>query len=120
MAVVYGFTGRRGQTGTGFCMVFLLRGSITDTGLFDWQDFDNILDIYKSAEPALWGVTQIKKKGLRDMGASLGPEAAHHLALGSETLPLRMDRACRNAKLLTEFCCQPNKIKNVYYLFRRK
>jgi hypothetical protein len=53
MAVVYGFTGRRGQTGTGFCMVFLLRGSITDTGLFDWKDFDNILDIYKSAEPAL-------------------------------------------------------------------
>ena len=92
-----------------------LGGSITDTGLFDWQDFDNILDIYKSAEPALWGVTQIKKKGLRDMGASLGPEAAHHLAVGSETLPLRMDRACSNAKLLTEFCCQQDKIKNVYY-----
>ena len=92
-----------------------LGGSITDTGLFDWQDFDNILDIYKNTEPALWGVTQIKKKGLRDMGASLGPEAAHHLAVGSETLPLRMDKACSNAKLLTEFCCRQDKIKNVYY-----
>ncbi len=92
-----------------------LGGSITDTGLFDWQGFDNILDIYKNAEPALWGVTQIKKKGLRDMGASLGPEAAHHLAVGSETLPLRMDKACSNTKLLTEFCCQQDKIKNVYY-----
>ena len=92
-----------------------LGGSITDTGLFDWQAFDNILDIYKNTEPALWGVTQIKKKGLRDMGASLGPEAAHHLAVGSETLPLRMDKACSNAKLLTEFCCHQDKIKNVYY-----
>ena len=92
-----------------------LGGSITDTGLFDWQDFDNILDIYKNTEPALWGVTQIKKKGLRDMGASLGPEAAHHLAVGSETLPLRMDKACSNAKLLTEICCRQDKIKNVYY-----
>ena len=92
-----------------------LGGSITDTGLFDWQNFDNILDIYKPGEPALWGVTQIRKKGLRDMGASLGPEAAHHLAVGSETLPLRMDQACSNAKLLTEFCAQQDKIKNVYY-----
>lgn len=92
-----------------------LGGSITDTGLFDWQNFDNILDIYKRGEPALWGVTQIRKKGLRDMGASLGPEAAHHLAVGSETLPLRMDKACSNAKLLTEFCAQQDKIKNVYY-----
>jgi O-acetylhomoserine (thiol)-lyase len=92
-----------------------LGGSITDTGLFDWQGFDNILDIYKNTEPALWGVTQIKKKGLRDMGASLGPEAAHHLAVGSETLPLRMDKACSNTKLLTEFCSQQDKIKNVYY-----
>ena len=92
-----------------------LGGSITDTGLFDWQNFDNILDIYKPGEPALWGVTQIRKKGLRDMGASLGPEAAHHLAVGSETLPLRMDKACSNAKLLTEFCAQQDKIKNVYY-----
>lgn len=92
-----------------------LGGSITDTGLFDWQGFDNILDIYKNTEPALWGVTQIKKKGLRDMGASLGPEAAHHLAVGSETLPLRMDKACSNTQLLTEFCSQQDKIKNVYY-----
>lgn len=92
-----------------------LGGAITDTGLFDWQSFDNIFDNYKSAAPQLWGITQIKKKGLRDMGASLGPEAAHHLAVGSETLSLRMDKACSNAKLLTEFCSRQDKIKNVYY-----
>ncbi len=92
-----------------------LGGAITDTGLFDWENFPNIYDSYKGQDPSLWGITQIKKKGLRDMGASLGPEAAHHLAVGSETLSLRMDTACRNAKVITEFCDQHPRVKNVYY-----
>jgi O-acetylhomoserine (thiol)-lyase len=49
------------------------------------------------------------------MGASLGPEAAHHLAVGSETLPLRLDRACSNALELARFCNQHPHIKNTYY-----
>lgn len=92
-----------------------LGGSVTDTGLFDWSRFDNILDTYRNGNSQLWGITQIKKKGLRDMGASLGPEAAHHLAVGSETLPLRMDRACANAKLLTDFCAQHPGVNNTFY-----
>ena len=92
-----------------------LGGSVTETGLYDWSDFDNILETYRKGDPQLWGITQIKKKGLRDMGASLGPEAAHHLAVGSETLPLRMDRACGNAKLLTEFCAQHPNVNNTFY-----
>lgn len=92
-----------------------LGGAITDTGLYDWTGFANIFDAYKSQDPELWGITQIKKKGLRDMGASLGPEAAHHLAVGSETLSLRMDKACENAQAVAEFCEQHPKVKQVYY-----
>ncbi len=92
-----------------------LGGSITDTGNFDWSRFENIYDTYKKGDPATWGTTQIKKKGLRDMGASLGPEAAHHLAVGSETLPLRMDRSCANAQRLAEFCEQHENVKTTYY-----
>ena len=92
-----------------------LGGSVTDTGLYDWARFSNILETYRKGDSQLWGITQIKKKGLRDMGASLGPEAAHHLAVGSETLPLRMDRACANAKLLTEFCAQHPAVNNTFY-----
>lgn len=92
-----------------------LGGVITDTGLYNWQSYPHIDDNYKKQPPELWGITQIKKKGLRDMGASLGPEAAHHLAVGSETLPLRMDKACSNAKILAEFCSSQPKIQNVYY-----
>jgi O-acetylhomoserine (thiol)-lyase len=81
-----------------------LGGMLTDTGLFDWKDFPNILDLYKQGDSAMWGSTQVRKKGLRDFGATLGPEAAHHLAVGSETLPMRMDRASQNAQQLAEFC----------------
>lgn len=92
-----------------------LGGAITDTGLYDWTSFANILDNYKSQDKQLWGITQVKKKGLRDIGASLGPEAAHHLAVGSETLSLRMDKACNNAQLIAEFCSQHPKINQAYY-----
>jgi len=92
-----------------------LGGAITDTGLYDWTAFANIYDNYKNQDSSLWGITQVKKKGLRDIGASLGPEAAHHLAVGSETLSLRMDKACSNAQAVAEFCAQHPKVKQVYY-----
>lgn len=92
-----------------------LGGAITDAGNYDWNDFDNILETYRGSDSKLWGITQIKKKGLRDIGASLGPEAAHHLAVGSETLPMRMDRACSNAQALAEFCEQHSKVNNTFY-----
>ena len=92
-----------------------LGGVITDTGLYNWSSFENIYDTYRNEEPELWGITQIKKKGLRDMGASLGPEAAHHLAIGSETLSLRIKKACKNALALAEFCQKHSKIKQTYY-----
>jgi len=92
-----------------------LGGSITDTGLFDWSRYPNIFEIYKGGDSSLWGITQIKKKGLRDFGATLGPEAAHHLAVGSETLALRSERACDNAQRLAEFCDNHPLVKNVYY-----
>ena len=92
-----------------------LGGVVTDTGLYDWSTFENILETYRSEDSAVWGITQIKKKGLRDIGASLGPEAAHHLAIGSETLSLRMNKASTNALCLAEFCDKHPNIKQTYY-----
>lgn len=92
-----------------------LGGVITETGNYDWSKFENIYDTYRKGDPTLWGITQIKKKGLRDLGPSLGPEAAHHLAVGSETLPLRLDKACQNAQAMAEFCESHPRVKNVYY-----
>jgi len=93
----------------------VLGGAITEMGHFDWSSFDNIYDTYKTGDPRLWGITQIKKKGLRDFGASLAPEAAHHVAIGAETLELRMDRACANAQAFAEFLDAHERVSRVYY-----
>lgn len=92
-----------------------LGGSVTDTGLYDWSAYPNIYDNYKSLDPAQWGITQIRKKGLRDFGASLGPEAAHHLSAGSDTLGLRLDKASANALAIAEFCQAHPKVRKVFY-----
>jgi O-acetylhomoserine (thiol)-lyase len=92
-----------------------LAGSITDTGCFDWTRFPNILDNYKTAKPALWGMTQIRKKGLRDFGATLAAEQAHHIAVGAETLALRLERQCANAQALAEFLAGHAGVGKVYY-----
>jgi O-acetylhomoserine (thiol)-lyase len=92
-----------------------LGGAVTDTGRFDWTRFPNIHDSYKAAQPELWGITQIRKKGLRDWGGTLSAEQAHHLAVGAETLALRMDRACANAVALAEFLAAHPRVRAVYY-----
>ncbi len=90
-------------------------GAITDTGLYDWSDFPNIYDYYKKGDPRTWGLLQIRKKGLRDFGAALSPDAAHQIALGAETLALRMERSCANARALAEFLNEHEAVKRVYY-----
>lgn len=92
-----------------------LGGAVTETGCFDWTQFDNIYDSYKKGDVNTWGLLQIKKKGLRDTGATLGPEAAHHLSVGSETLALRMERSTSNALTLAEFFDEHPLINSVYY-----
>jgi O-acetylhomoserine (thiol)-lyase len=92
-----------------------LGGSITDTGGFDWTHYPNIYDDYKGPKPALWGITQIRKKGLRDWGGTLAAEQAHHLAVGAETLALRMERQCANALALARFLEARPEVRAVYY-----
>lgn len=92
-----------------------LGGAVTDTGIFDWTTYPHLYDFYKKGNATLWGIAQIRKKGLRDVGATLGPEAAHHLAIGSETLALRMERICANAQRLAEFLAAHPKVARVYY-----
>jgi O-acetylhomoserine (thiol)-lyase len=92
-----------------------LGGSITDTGGVDWTRYPNIYDDYKGPKPALWGITQIRKKGLRDWGGTLAAEQAHHLAVGAETLALRMERQCANALALARFLEARPEVRAVYY-----
>ena len=92
-----------------------LGGAVTDTGLYEWTQYPHIYDNYKSAKPAMWGVQQIRKKGLRDIGATLAAEPAHRIATGAETLALRMERASGNALALARFLTTHPKVTKVFY-----
>lgn len=92
-----------------------LGGAVTEMGNYDWSEFPNLYDNYKKGDPSGWAIQQIKKKGLRDFGASLGPEAAHHISVGSDTLALRMERICGNAQALCDYLGNHPKVKKVYY-----
>lgn len=92
-----------------------LGGSVTDSGLFDWSEYPNIFVGYRKGDCKMWGINQIKKKGLRDMGGCLSSAAAHLISVGSETMELRMQRQCENALALAEFLQKHPKIAKVYY-----
>lgn len=92
-----------------------LGGALTDTGEFDWAGYPHILDNYKRNGVAQSGMAQIRAKGLRDFGASLGPEAAHHIAVGAETLALRMERASANALALARMLEADPRVAAVHY-----
>jgi O-acetylhomoserine (thiol)-lyase len=92
-----------------------LGGAVTDTGLFDWTRFPNIYENYKNQKPAMWGIQQIRKKGLRDVGSTLASEAAHRIATGAETLGLRMERSSDNALKLARLLAAHPKVAKVYY-----
>ena len=93
----------------------VLGGAVIDTGLYDWSGYPNISEQYKSADPLQWGLTQIRKKGLRDLGATLSPRSASEISIGLETLSLRLERCSQTALRLATYLYSHKKVKNVYY-----
>ena len=93
----------------------VLGGCITDTGVYNWRNFPNITaNAQKQPEP-MWGIAQLRSKALRDFGACLSPEAAHQIAIGAETMALRVDRQCSNASALIQMLSTHPNVDKVYY-----
>lgn len=93
----------------------VLGGAVTNGHPYPWDALDNILDDYKGGPVEKWAITQIRKKGLRDFGATLDAEAANRIALGAETLALRVTQQCDNAQALCESLSNQSRCKAVYY-----
>lgn len=93
----------------------VLGGVVVDTGLYNWEYYSNISEKYKVPDSNLWGMTQIRKRGLRDMGATLAPSSAHAISVGLETLKLRMQKSCENAMAIAQYMQSSDKFKRVHY-----
>ncbi|HIP78179.1 MAG TPA: O-acetylhomoserine aminocarboxypropyltransferase [Kiloniellaceae bacterium] len=89
-------------------------GAVVDSGRFDWSASDRFPGL-AAPEPAYHGLSfyetfgdmaftmQAHAVGLRDLGATMAPMNAFQTLLGCETLSLRMERHCANAKDVAEF-----------------
>jgi O-acetylhomoserine (thiol)-lyase len=92
-----------------------LGGALTDTGAFDWSTYPHIAPNFRKLAPQAQGMAQLRAKGMRDFGASLAPDAAHQIAVGAETLALRMERTCANAMALATMLEADERVAAVYY-----
>ncbi|MDM0103826.1 cystathionine gamma-synthase family protein [Variovorax sp. J22R24] len=92
-----------------------LGGAVTNTGLFDWAGYPNISQSYRGLDARQQGLQQLRKKGLRDMGATLSPEQAHRISLGAETLGLRVAQTSATALSLARFLQGHTAIATVHY-----
>jgi O-acetylhomoserine (thiol)-lyase len=92
-----------------------LGGAVTDTGHFDWAGYPNISPSYRGIDARQQGLQQLRKKGLRDMGATLSPEQAHRISLGAETLGLRVAQTSATALAIARFLQGHAAVAAVHY-----
>lgn len=84
-------------------------GCVVDSGKFDWSASDKFPSL-SASEPAYHGLKFHETFGplaftfhgiaigLRDLGMTMNPQAAHYTLMGIETLSLRMERHVENAQ----------------------
>ncbi|MBB94600.1 MAG: O-acetylhomoserine aminocarboxypropyltransferase [Rhodobacteraceae bacterium] len=101
-------------------------GAIVDSGRFDWSASDKFPSL-SAPEPAYHGLKFHETFGplaftfhgiaigLRDLGMTMNPQAAHYTLMGIETLSLRMDRHVANAIKLAKWLEADDRIGKVTY-----
>jgi O-acetylhomoserine (thiol)-lyase len=90
-------------------------GALSDTGLYDWSAYPGIDPLYRTGDPAKWGLAQIRRKGLRDGGGTLRPDDAHRIAVGAETLFMRLERSSASTLALARWLETRPEVKQVRY-----
>lgn len=100
-------------------------GIIVDSGNFDWDNgkFPGLTE----ADPGYHGIKHIEQFGkaayigkarvglLRDIGSCISPFNSFLLLQGVETLGLRMERHCKNAKIIAKFLKKDSRVNWVNY-----
>ena len=102
-----------------------LGGCIVDGGNFDFKATDRYQEflvpdesyhglVYADLGKTAFGV-KCRVQMMRDLGAIMSPENAFLTNLGMETLALRMERHCQNAKKVAEFLYNHPKVEWVLH-----
>ncbi len=101
-------------------------GAIVDSGRFDWSASDKFPSL-SAPEPAYHGLKFHETfgplaftfhsiaVGLRDLGMTMNPQAAHYTLMGSETLSLRMQKHVENAERIARWLEADPRIEAVTY-----
>jgi O-acetylhomoserine (thiol)-lyase len=121
--VVHSLTKWMGGHGVG------IGGIVVDSGAFPWNNgnfplYDNPDTSYHGLR---WGhdlpaplaplafILRMRTVPLRNLGACISPDNAWLLLQGIETLPLRMERHCTNARAVAEFLAGHPRVEWVRY-----
>ena len=78
-----------------------ISGIITDSGKFRWEGYSNF-DSFRIFGKFAY-LAKLRNGIWRNVGACVSPFNAYMNSVGIETLGLRMERICQNAKALAEF-----------------
>ncbi|MGB5439768.1 MAG: aminotransferase class I/II-fold pyridoxal phosphate-dependent enzyme [Gammaproteobacteria bacterium] len=102
-------------------------GAIVDSGKFDWAAHAERFAIMNTPDPSYHGVVYTEALGeaayigrcrvvpLRNTGAALSPHSAFLIMQGLETLSLRMERHCENAKKVAQHLTKHPQVSWVNY-----
>ncbi|SPJ30754.1 O-acetylhomoserine aminocarboxypropyltransferase/cysteine synthase family protein [Falsiruegeria mediterranea] len=101
-------------------------GCVVDSGTFDWSASDKFPSL-SAPEPAYHGLRFHETFGglaytfhgiaigLRDLGMTMNPQAAHYTLMGIETLSLRMQRHVENAEKVAAWLEKDDRVDYVTY-----
>jgi len=89
-------------------------GLVIDNGLFDWSQAAKFKErAGKFGKMAF--IAALRQEVYRNTGACLAPHNAYLQSLGLETMALRIDRSCQNARHLAKYLAQQPEVKGVNY-----
>jgi len=100
-------------------------GVVVDSGNFDWTN--GKFPCLTEPDPSYHGISytetfgkaayivKVRYQYMRDLGNNMSPMNAFLTNLGLETLHLRMERHCENARRVAEFLSQHDKVISVSY-----
>ncbi len=104
----------------------VMGGAVVDSGRFDWSASDRFPSL-SAPEPAYHGLKFHETFGnlaftfhgiaigLRDLGMTMNPQAAHYALMGTETLSLRMEKHVANARKVAAWLEQDPRVEYVTY-----